>query len=87
MLDPFRNLDDSAAAPARRAFPVTPHDANELPLLPKALLIGAGGTVALRAIDSVADVTITAVAGQIVPVRAQFVRATGTTAGAIVALA
>lgn len=87
MLDPFRFSDDNAAHPARRAFAVTPHDSAELPVLPKALLVGGAGAVTLRAVDSSADVTIPAAAGQILPIRAQFVRATGTTATAILALA
>lgn len=87
MIDSFKNYGDSAADPARRAFTVTPSDAAELTLLPKALLIGGAGNIVLRPVDSSADVTIAAVAGQIVPIRAQFVRATGTTATAIVALA
>ena len=87
MNDPFQSFGDSAADPARRAFAVTPSDADELTLLPKALMIGAAGAIVLRPVDSAADVTVTVVAGQIVPIRAQFVRATGTTATAIVALA
>lgn len=87
MIDFFKNYGDSAADPARRAFAVTPNDAAELTLLPKALLVGGAGTVVLRPVDSTADVTVAVVAGQIVPIRAQFVRATGTTATAIVALA
>ena len=87
MLDPFRSADDSAADPARRAFAITPSDAAELSVLPKALLIGGAGTVALRAVDSTADVTIAVQAGQLLPVRVQFVRATGTTATGIVGLA
>ena len=87
MLDPFRFSDDNAAHPARRAFAITPDDAAELPFLPKALLVGGAGVVVLRAVDSAADVTIPVAAGQILPIRAQFVRATGTTANPIVALA
>lgn len=87
MLDAFQSLADSVASPARRAFAVSPSDTVELPMLPKALLVGGAGALVLRPVDSAADVTITVAAGQIVPIRAQFVRATGTTATAIVALA
>ncbi|MEZ5656801.1 MAG: hypothetical protein R3E04_13125 [Sphingobium sp.] len=56
--------------------------------IPKALYVGTGGTVILRGVDSAADVTFKNVAnGQILDVQAQFVRATGTTATDIVALA
>lgn len=87
MLDQFQSYGDSAADPARRAFAVTPSDSAELATLPKALLVGGAGALVLRAVDSAADVTVAAAAGQIVPIRAQFVRATGTTATQIVALA
>lgn len=87
MIDSFQNYGDSAADPARRAFAVTPSDAAELTLLPKALLIGGAGNVVLRPVDSPVDVSVAVVAGQIVPIRARYVRATGTTATAIVALA
>jgi hypothetical protein len=87
MLDPFRYADDNAAHPARRVFAVTPDDIAELPVLPKALLVGGAGAVTLRAVDSTTDVTLPVAAGQILPIRAQYVRASGTTATAIVALA
>jgi hypothetical protein len=87
MPDPFQSHADRLADPARRAFAVTPNDAAELQLLPKALLIGGAGTLTLRAIDAAADVTVTVVAGQCLPIRASHVRATGTTATGIVALA
>jgi hypothetical protein len=41
----------------------------------------------LRAVDSAADVTIPMVAGEILPVRARFVRAVGTTVTALHGLA
>lgn len=87
MIDPFQAFGDSAADPARRAYAVTPSDAAELPMLPKALLVGGAGALVLRPVDSAADVTVAAAAGQIVPIRASHVRATGTTATQIVALA
>lgn len=86
--DIFQNHADAIAQPARRAFAVNPHDVNEIAVLPKALFVGTGGTVILRAIDATADVTMKNVAsGQVIDVRAQYVRATGTTAADIVALA
>jgi hypothetical protein len=87
-VDPFFNLADSSFGPSRRAIAVSPHDTNELTILPKALYIGGGGAVVLRSVESASDVTFRNVAsGQVLDVRAQFVRATGTTATDIVALA
>lgn len=85
--DRFDRNSDAISSPARDAFAVDPHDSQPLPVLPKALLIGAAGTITLRAVDAAADVAIAVAAGQIVPIRASHVRASGTTASQIVALA
>jgi len=87
MSDPFQSFADSPVGPARTATAVTPSDSVALQRLPKALYVGGGGDLTLRCVDSGTDVVMSAVpAGSILPVRAQFVRATGTTATAIVAL-
>lgn len=87
-LDPFARQADSPEAPSSNPLAVVPSDAVPLVVTPKALYIGTGGTLVLRTASGAADVTFTNLAsGQILPVRAQFVRATGTTAADIVALA
>ena len=86
--DAFASYADDADNPARKAFAVTPSDSAEIPILPKALLIGgAGGDLTLQAVDSSVDVTLAVSAGQLVTIRARFVRASGTTATNIIALA
>ncbi|MBV1689566.1 hypothetical protein KRR38_18235 [Novosphingobium sp. G106] len=86
--DPFANNARAAVDPARTAFAIVPHDVNELPMLPRAIYVGTGGTITLRAADSGADVLFKNLAsGQILDLRAQFVRATGTTAADLVGLA
>lgn len=85
--DPFHNQATALSDPARAAFVITPHDAQPLAILPKAIMAGVAGQVALRAVDSPADVTVTLAAGQVLPLRALYVRAAGTTAGALVGLA
>lgn len=86
--DPFANNARATVDPARTAFAVVPHDVNELSTLPRAIYVGTGGTIALRAADSASDVLFKNLAsGQILDVRAQFVRATGTTATDLVGLA
>lgn len=85
--DRFAYRSDSPFGPSRHAFAVTPSDATPLSPIPKALFVGGAGTVTLRTIDSTADVTLTAHAGQILPVRAAYVRTSGTTATDLVALA
>jgi len=86
--DPFAQFSDMVAAPACAPFAVTPSDAAPLPVVPKALYVGTAGDLVLRGVAGASDVTFRNVAaGQVIDVRAGFVRATGTTAADIVALA
>lgn len=87
-IDPFRDNGDGVCASARAPFAIVPHDADELPVIPKALYVGTVGQVTLRGVDGGTDVVFKNVAsGQVLDVRARFVRATGTTAGDLVGLA
>ena len=86
--DPFSDSADSAIAAARAPYPVIPSDSIELAVIPKALYVGCGGTIVLRGSAGDSDVTFRNVpAGSVLDVRVRFVRATGTTATDIVALA
>lgn len=86
MPDQFSNVADEVSAPATRVGAVVPHDGNPLSDIPKALYIGGGGTIVLAG-TSGGDATLANVpAGSVLPIRARFVRATGTTATNIVAL-
>ena len=88
MTDAFSRQADSAESPSSHPVGIIPSNTVPLVATPKALYIGTGGTVVLRTASGAADVTFKNLAsGQILPVRAQFVRATGTTAADIVALA
>lgn len=78
MSDLYPNQND-IDSPARGMFLITPSDASPIVPLPKGLRFNGAGDVVLRAVDSTADVTITVAAGQVLMVRAQFIRATGTT--------
>lgn len=79
MADLFGTFTDTVATPARRCFVITPHDANELAVLPKAIRAPSDGVITLRAVDSEADVAHPVLAGEVVAVRAAYIRATGTT--------
>ena len=85
--DRFHNQAPALSDPARAAFAIVPSDDQPLTILPKAIVARSAGAVVLRAVDSPADVTVTLAAGQILPLRALYVRAAGTTAGALVGLA
>lgn len=87
MSDPFTGVTDAPFAPATRAVAVTPHDTNPLPDIPKGLFVGSGGTIAMRGLNGTSDQSWKNIpAGTILPFRAQYVRATGTSAADILAL-
>lgn len=74
-------------APTRNAFVITPSDTVALATIPRSVRVNAAGTVAYRTIDATADVTITALAGEVIPGRVQYLRATGTSATGFVGYA
>lgn len=87
-IDPYCDTADGASDSARAPFAIVPSDINDLPVVPKAIYVGTGGSVVLRGVAGTADVVFRNVAsGQVLDVRARLVRATGTTASDLVALA
>lgn len=86
MPDIFENQADSLVSSAASAFAVTPHDSNELAMIPKALYIGGAGSLSVTLKNDSTPVTFQVLAGAILPIRPRLVRATGTTATGIVAL-
>jgi len=88
MSDKFQGTAQSLLTPSEHAYAVTPNDNTALVIVPKFLYIGGAGNVTLRTKDSASDVVFMDVpAGGYLYVRASHVRATGTTATAIVACA
>ena len=87
MSDAFENRADQVSAPATRCVAVTPHDGNALSEIPKGLYVGTGGNLSIEPAGGGGAVTLANVPdGSVLPVRPRIVRATGTTAGDIVAL-
>lgn len=87
MADVFAASADAVFAPATRGVAMVPHDVNALLDIPKALFIGVGGDLVARGVNDTGDVTFkNLAAGSVLPFRARFVRATGTTAASILAL-
>jgi hypothetical protein len=75
----FENEKDHPWAPARKCFVITPHDVNAISPIPtRGIRASADGTITLRAIGSSVDVPHPVVAGEYVPVAAQYIRDTGT---------
>ncbi len=88
MADNYGIEQDTVFTSSMAPYAVTPHDTTPLAVVPKALYIGGAGNVALRGVNSSADVTFVGLtAGSILMVRASHVRATLTTATGIIALA
>lgn len=87
MADSFANRADAVSDPATRAVAVVPSDSVPLPDIPKALYVGSGGNVTLRGAGGGTDTVWKNVAsGTILPFRAQYVRASGTSAADLLAL-
>jgi hypothetical protein len=79
---------DILTAPAINLYAITPHDTDELPVVPRYIWVGTAGDVVLRGLGSDADVTLkNCPAGGYIYARCSHVRATGTTAGHLVACA
>lgn len=88
MTDNFARHSDNPSFPSRVAFAFSPNDLIAIDPIPKAIFVGTGGTIVGRSVDATADVTfLNLQPGQILDVRLEYIRATGTTAGNLVGLA
>lgn len=86
MTDPYASLADTASSPAEISTPVVPNDSTELNPIPKAILVGTAGVVVGQLLGDTADRTFKLAAGYH-PLRFRLIKATGTTAADMVALA
>lgn len=84
-MNPFAHHARSISGPATDAMPVTPDDANDLPVIAIALYVETGGTVI---VDTVAGGTrsISVADFSVLPIGIRRVHATGTTASGLHAL-
>lgn len=86
--DKFEHVADGLTAPAEETFAISPNDNAELPQITKAIYVGEGGNVTLRASRSDIDTVFRNLpTGAILDVRVSAVRATGTTASNLIGLA
>jgi hypothetical protein len=86
MSDPFESFVSGLSDPAVRAFPIVPDDQNDLLTATRAIYVGGAGNLRVRLVSGDEVVFQNVQGGSIYPVRAARVLATGTTAGALVAL-
>lgn len=83
----FDNFADNPTAPSLDCFAITPDDGLEFPKVTKALYIGQGGDVVLRPALGDQDVLFRNLpSGSTLDVRVRAIRASGTTASALVGL-
>ena len=86
MEDRYDSLAAGLESPAIDGFAITPSDSADLPELTRALYVGAGGAV-VAVMQSGTEVSFANLgSGTLLPVRLRRVRATGTTAGALVGM-
>ncbi len=86
MADQHQFAAEGLTSPADNAVAVTPSDSTDLAFTSRALYVGGAGNIVVTMAGG-GDVTFTAVpAGSILPVRVTRVKATSTTATAIVNL-
>lgn len=83
-----RNQDSigSAIGPASMLRSIAPHDTNELEYVTTGIMAGGAGNISVVAAGDTDPVVVPIAAGQLLPIRARIIRATGTTATGIVAL-
>lgn len=84
-IDKYIRNDNLASSKSFAA--VTPHNTNELEIVPKGIFVGGAGDVSVIGFDDSAAVVFYSVAaGTVLPIRPKIVKSTGTTATNIVAL-
>ena len=71
------SLGPDAMHPAGYMFLIARSDDTAISPVPRSVRFDEAGTVVLRAVNSAADVTLTVAAGEVLPVRVQFIRLTG----------
>lgn len=86
MVNRFGNRASSIDGPATHGFAITPDDVAELGELTRAIFVGGSGALTV-VLASGAEVSFAGLpSGALLPVRARIVKATGTTASALVGL-
>lgn len=85
-MDEFAGYNSALTSPAQDAEAVTPSDTLALARASRALYVGTPGHLRLRLVSGTEVTLSNAQAGALYPLRVAQVLATGTTAGALVAL-
>lgn len=88
IIDHFSEYQPGLTAPVSGGFDISPDDANDLAVLPRAIMVAAGGDIAAVLMDGTTVVLPSLSAGQVYPIRVRRVLSGtgGTTATGIVGL-
>ena len=86
MQDRFETTTNGLDSPATHGFSITPSDGVDLPEITRALYAGGPGAIGVILMSGAELVLSGVAAGTLLPLRARRVKATGTTATAIVGL-
>lgn len=84
--DPFETYAPALTDPVTGGFAITPDDATDLAILPRAIMVAGGGAVAAILKDGMTVTLPGLTPGALYPVRTTRILATGTTATGIVGL-
>ena len=86
MPDRYADHAGSLEAPAETGFPITPNDTTDLSETTRAVYVGNGGSV-VAVLASGVELTLAGLqTGSIIPIRVRRIKATGTSATALVGL-
>ena len=85
-MDSFKEFPTPPVSPIRDAAAVTPSDSVTLPTVTRAIYVGQPGDVAVSMAGGQAVTFQSVPAGSLLPIRVSVVKATGTSAGGILAL-
>lgn len=88
-MPPTDRFDKHAAGlmtPADDGFAITPHDTNDLARTPRSIYVGGAGNIVLVTFKGTELTFNGLAAGSVLPVRANKVKSTGTTATGLVGL-
>ena len=85
-IDTYKNMMGGLESPAREAVSVTPNDSSDLGNTTRSIYIGTSGDIAVHMVGESTAVIFKAVPVGVLPIRADRVLATGTTAADLVAL-
>lgn len=85
-VDQQAGLSEGLSGPADNLVAITPSDSTDLANVSRAIYVGGAGNIVVTPAGGGSNVTLTVVAGAVLPIRVSRVLSTGTTATGLVNL-